>query len=236
LTSAPKRPDGTPIWYGRRSSHKLRPGRRRLMDELLPRVQITPLSDGAKINLDDVFGTERGDLHLEIGFGGGEHLSGCANAAPETSFIGCEPFIDGVASLLADVEELGLENVRVFSDDARILLEALPDGCLSRTYLLFPDPWPKKRHNRRRLVGPEFLTTLARLSADKAEFLFASDHMGYVAWTLAEVHRHPDWTWTARRPADWRDPPPDWVETRYEAKARKKGDLPAYLSFRRRPR
>lgn len=236
MTSAPKRPDGTPIWYGRRSSHKLRPGRRRLMDELLPKVGIAPPAPGETVDPAALFGGPCRDLHLEIGFGGGEHLSGCAAKTPDTCFIGCEPFIDGVASLLADVEEKGLANVRVFSDDARILLDALPDACLSRTYLLFPDPWPKKRHNRRRIVDAEFLSTLARLSADGAEFQFASDHMGYVAWALAALHRHPDWSWTARRPADWREPPPGWVPTRYEAKARKKGDLPAYLLFRRRPR
>lgn len=236
MASAPKRPDGTPIWYGRRHSHKLRPGRQRAMDELLPKIAVDIPADGGKIDLPALFGDQKRAYHLEIGFGGGEHLAGVAEADPDIGFIGCEPFVDGVASLLADVERRNLENVRVFADDARILLDALPDNSIERVYVLFPDPWPKARHNRRRIVQAEVLDAFARICTDGALFQFASDHMGYVAWTLAELQRHPIWDWTAARPADWRDPPEGWVPTRYEAKARRKGDKPAYLGFRRRPR
>lgn len=236
MTSSSQRPDGKPHFYGRRSSHKLRPGRRRLVEDLLPEITVDVPPGGAKIDPFALFAADTRSLRLEIGFGAGEHLSGTAALYPKTGFIGCEPFINGVAALLADIDEGALENIRVFADDARLLLNALPDDSVSHIDVLFPDPWPKTRHHRRRIVQTEFLDTLARIAKDDAVFFFASDHMGYVDWTLDVAQRHADWAWTAQRPGDWRDPPEDWVQTRYERKARRKGDLPAYLTFRRRPR
>lgn len=232
----PKDPSGKPMWYGRRRTHKLRPGRQRLVDDLLPQLLISPPDDGAPVTFEAGFGPPARELVLEIGFGAGEHLSGEAAAHPDTDFIGCEPFINGVAALLADVEAQGLKNVRVFDDDVRLLLTCLPENSVSTIYMLYPDPWPKARHKRRRIFQYETLDMLARIARDGALLQFASDHMDYAAWALAEARRHPDWVWTARTPADWRAPPAGWVPTRYEAKAKRKGDTPAYLAFRRQPR
>lgn len=235
-SDTPIRPDGKPHWYGRRKTHKLRPRRQQLVDDLLPKLRIADPESREPIDLSTAFENAEAELRLEIGFGAGEHLLGDAAQNPDINFIGCEPFINGVSALLADLDEQNLANIRLFDDDARLLLDRLPDASMSRIYLLFPDPWPKTRHHRRRFVQRETLDTFARLAKDGSEFVFASDHKGYVAWTLGQVLPHPDWTWTARRPADWRDPPEGWVETRYEAKGKRKGDLPAYLTFRRKPR
>ena len=179
------------------------------------------------------FGDGVSDLWLEIGFGGGEHLAAQAAANPGTGFIGCEPFINGVASLLAEIDRLGLTNIRIFDDDARLMLKALPDACLGRVFVLFADPWPKKRHHRRRFIAPDTLDQLARLMKDGAELRFASDHMGYVRWALSRLTAHADFQWTAAGPADWRTRPADAVETRYEEKALQKGLSCVYLSFSR---
>ncbi|WNK00156.1 tRNA (guanine(46)-N(7))-methyltransferase TrmB [Thalassospiraceae bacterium LMO-JJ14] len=230
----PKDPSGKPMWYGRRRTHKLRPGRQHLVDELLPQLLIADASSAGPVVFEPGFGPPARELRLEIGFGAGEHLSGEAAANPDIDFIGCEPFINGLAALLADVESMGLGNIRLFDDDVRLLLERLPEASVSRIYILFPDPWPKARHNRRRIFQAETLSALARIARDDTVLLFASDHMDYVAWALGEARRHPDWSWTAQGPEDWRRPPADWVPTRYETKALAKGDKPAYLSFRRR--
>jgi len=232
----PKDPSGKPMWYGRRRTHKLRPGRQRLVDDLLPQLLIADATAEAPLMFASDFGPPGRELRLEIGFGAGEHLSGEAAAHPDIDFIGCEPFVNGLAALLADVERLDLKNIRLFDDDARLLMKRLPDACISMIYILFPDPWPKARHNRRRIFQAETLDALARIARDGATMLFASDHMDYVAWALAEAGRHADWRWTARTPADWRTPPAGWVSTRYETKAIAKGDKPAYLTFQRRTR
>lgn len=232
----PKDPAGKPMWYGRRRSHKLRPGRQHLVEQLLPELLIADSGSAEPIVLGPDFGVSPRELRLEIGFGAGEHLSGEAKANPDIDYIGCEPFINGVAALLADIDRLGLGNIRLFEDDVRLLLGRLPAASVSKIYMLYPDPWPKARHNRRRIFQAETLTALARIACDGAILQFASDHMGYVAWALGEARRHPDWNWTAQGPSDWRQPPEDWVSTRYEAKALRKGDKPAYLSFRRRSR
>lgn len=223
-------------WYGRRFGKKLGPTRQRRVDNLLPRLRVDPDACRNDPTLSSLFTTLPEDVWLEIGFGGGEHLAQQAANYTNIGFIGCEPFINGVASLLTDIDERGLENVRVFDDDARPLLDALPDASIGRIFILFADPWPKSRHLRRRFISEKNLQQFSRVLKDEAELRFASDHMGYVSWTLEHLLRHPDFDWPARSPKDWRDPPSDWVQTRYETKAIKRGDHPAYLRFIRNSR
>ena len=145
--------------------------------------------------------------------------------------IGCEPFVNGVASLLRQIDEGGLDNIRIHPDDARPLIDSLPDAAIARCFLLFPDPWPKARHHRRRFVQPATLDALARVLADGAEFRLASDDAGLIDWMLFHLRRHPAFRWTAERAADWRTRPEDWPETRYESKALH--GRPCYLRARR---
>ncbi len=221
--------------YGRRQGHKLRKGQQRLMDDLLPeiRVDIDALGHTAP---GDLFDPPRKRLWMEIGFGSGEHLIWQATTNPGVGLIGCEPFVNGVASLLRHIENESASNVLVHDDDARDLLEALPDACLEKVFLLYPDPWPKLRHNKRRFVSPENLDRLAAVLVDGGELRFASDIPDYVRWTLEHVHRQGSFEWTARSPRDWRRRPDDWPQTRYERKALDAGRVPAYLTFKRRAR
>jgi len=218
-------------WHGRRHGKKLRPGLQALVDTLLPKLRI---DDGRQINA--IFQANTKDVWLEIGFGGGEHLAEQAARNPDIGFIGCEPYINGVARLLSFVDRDGLENVRIVDDDDRPLLDQLPDASLGRAYLLFADPWPKARHNKRRFMNPENLDRLSRVMKDGAELVFASDHPGHVEWALEVALKHPDFHWTARQPNDWRIPPVDWVQTRYEKKALSNGIKSSYLLFERQPR
>ncbi len=175
------------------------------------------------------------DFWLEVGFGGGEHLAAQAVAHPGIGIIGCEPFINGVAGLLDHVEREGLGNVRIFDDDARFLLDALPDASIGRCFVLFSDPWPKKRHWERRFIGPENLERLARVLKNGAELRLASDDPGLVTWMLDQTWHHPAFAWTAQRADDWRIRPSDWPATRYEEKAVAAGRRPVFLRFCRRP-
>lgn len=208
--------------YGRRKGKALRPHHARLIAELLPTLAVTP----------DRFDRAK-PMRLEIGFGGGEHLAHQAALHPDVSFIGAEPFINGVAKLLALIEAKGLRNVSVHADDVRALFELLPDGSLDRIYLLYPDPWPKTRHLRRRLVSQENLRHFHRLLRPGGLFLFASDIEHYVQWTLFETRKAGGFTWLAQEARDWRTAFPDWIETRYEAKAKREGRMSSYLTFRR---
>jgi tRNA (guanine-N7-)-methyltransferase len=171
---------------------------------------------------------------LEIGFGGGEHLAMQAETHPGIGFIGSEVFENGIARLVGNVARHDLKNVRIFADDARLLLEALAPASLGRVFILFPDPWPKRRHHKRRLVAPPTLDRLAELMQPDAELRLATDDPGYLAWMLECTTAHPQFRWLARRPADWRERPPDWTPTRYEEKACAAGRAPAFLRFRKR--
>ena len=205
------------------------------MANLLPRLRLSAPVEGI-LDPAAAFDIAPVAIWLEIGFGGGEHIIAQAQAHPEIGLIGCEPFVNGVASLLAQADRLGLGNIRVVDDDARPILAVLPDASIDRVFVLFPDPWPKKRHHKRRFIGPDSLAALARVMTDGAELRFASDHMGYVSWTLGKLLAQEAFVWTARRPADWRQRPADGFPTRYEEKAVAKGLNPAYLTFVRRPR
>ena len=223
-------------WHGRRRGRRLRSHRQELVSELLPRLRVTVPPAGGALDLAGLFPRLPSQLWLEVGFGSGEHLVEQARRHPEIGFIGCEVFVNGVAALVGQVERLELANVRIFDDDARLLLTALPEASIGRAFLLFPDPWPKTRHAKRRFISPANLATMARLLADDAEFRVATDDAGYVRWTLQHLIGRPDFRWAAAGPGDWRNPPEDWVETRYQRKAVAAGRPPAFLCFQRQPR
>lgn len=220
-------------FYGRRKGRPLRKGQQHLVDTLLPQLAID-LPAGGKLDPRTLFAHAPQQTWLEIGFGGGEHLAEQARTHPDVGLIGCEVFLNGIATLLAQVSALELSNVRVYPEDARDLLDALPDGSLDRVFLLFPDPWPKRRHADRRFIQQANLDLLARLMKPRAELRVASDDPTYIGWALAHLVRHPAFTWTARRPGDWRERPSDWPGTRYESKALREGRHPIFLRFTRR--
>jgi len=221
--------------YGRRRGKPLRKHRQALVDTLLPRLAVSLVSE--RIDPAALFATKAsGGIWLEVGFGKGEHLAAQAAANPAVGIIGCEPYLTGVAGLLSEIEARRLDNVRILVDDARALIARLPAACLSRVFVLFPDPWPKARHHKRRFIQPATLEALARVMADGAELRFATDHRGYCRAALAGLSAHPAFVWTAERAADWRARPDDWPATRYEAKAAAQGRSSVYLRFTRRAR
>jgi len=223
-------------FYGRRKGKPLRAGRQALIEERLPALSAPWPADGETLDPHALFPRPVRAVWLEIGFGGGEHLAAQAAAHPDVGFIGGEAFQYGVAKLVAAIDDAGLDTVRIVPDDIRPWLESLPDACLERIFVLFPDPWPKARHAKRRMIAPRRLDLFARLLADGGLLRVATDDPGYVRWTLMHATVHPDFQWTARRAEDWRTPPANHVQTRYEAKALDAGRAPTYLDFRRRPR
>ncbi len=227
------RPD-RPDWHGRRLGKKLRPGHKELLKKKLPDIQVTAQNPAP--HFDATMDATPDKVWMEIGFGGGEHLACQAKSHPEIGFIGCEPFINGVAKLLATIRDEELKNIRICDDDARPLLDAMSENSIDRAFLLYSDPWPKKRHHKRRFIIKENLDRLARVLKDGSELRFASDHMGFVSWALQYLLAHPSFAWQARSAKDWRVPPKDWVPTRYEEKALARGERPAYLLFTRLPR
>ena len=205
------------------------------MTDLLPRLAVS-LPKSGRLDPAFLFGTQYSATWLEIGFGGGEHLAQLAEQHPQIGFIGCEVFENGIVKLLAEVERRRIDNIRIFADDARLLIAALPPESIGRVFILFPDPWPKRRQHKRRIVSRATLDTLAEVMANGAELRLATDDAGYLCWMLQHVTSRPAFEWLARRPADWRDRPPDWPPTRYEEKARAAGRPPAFLRIRRRAR
>lgn len=218
-------------FFGRRSGKRLHKGQDRLFHEKLPEVELR-LPEGP-LDPKSLFpGATR--IEIEIGYGGGEHLSRIAAAAPGTGFIGCEVFSGGIAKLLEAIDEQGLDNIRLFTDDALKLLVALPDASLDAAYLLYPDPWPKTRHHKRRFISPTTLGELARVLKPGAVFRFATDIEDYANWTLAHILREPRFRYAPARPGIWHEPYPGWQPTRYEEKARLEGRAVSfYLEFER---
>jgi len=217
--------------YGRRQGHKLHPRQAKLVRDVLPGLRPDMTAD----TMAGWFGGTAFDRYaLEIGFGGGEHLAARAGQDPQTGFIGCEPFVNGVAKLLIAVEEAALDNVRIHSDDARDILAALPDASFATVYLLYPDPWPKLRHHKRRFINAENLNALFRVMQPGGLLHIASDIPDYVSWSLMHLRRHGGFAWQAQDASDWQQPPSGWPGTRYEAKALAAGRTPAYLCFARR--
>lgn len=215
--------------YGRKRGRRLRPTQAARLDTLLPRLSIALPPPGRRLDWPALFPRPVNDLWLEIGFGAGEHLAWQAARHRDVGLIGCEPFIQGTAQLLRQIEEDGLDTIRLFPDDARPLIEALPDASVGRCFILFPDPWPKRRHRGRRFVSAPVMAQLARVMAAGAELRMASDNPAMIDWMLWHALGHPAFAWTARRAADWRHRPDDWPPTRYEAKALH--GQPAFLRF-----
>jgi tRNA (guanine-N7-)-methyltransferase len=232
VIEAPHRPE---LLYGRRRGRPLRSGQRELQTTLLPRLSFT-LPPSGLLDPATLFKAAPREIWLEIGFGGGEHLAEQAERHPEIGFLGCEVFENGIAKLLGEVDRRDLTNVRIYADDARPLLAALVACSIRRVFILFPDPWPKARHHKRRLVAPPTLDRLAEIMTDRAELRLATDDSNYFSWMLEHTTHHQAFSWTARRPADWRERPADWPATRYENKARKAGRVPGFLRFERRVR
>jgi tRNA (guanine-N7-)-methyltransferase len=220
-------------FYGRRKGRPLRKGRQFLFDELLPRIAI-PLSEAGALDPATLFAARKRAVWLEIGFGGGEHLAHQAANHPDIGFLGCEVFEAGIAAGLAHIAERKLENVRLHPEDARLLLAALRPRSLERVFLLFPDPWPKRRYAKRRFVNRGNLDRLAELMVPGGELRIASDDPVYIEWTLQHVPVHPEFQWLAQSPLDWRERYADAIETRYEKKAREAGRVPHFFRFRRR--
>ncbi|MGU3664065.1 tRNA (guanine(46)-N(7))-methyltransferase TrmB [Methylobacterium sp. A49B] len=226
-------------FFGRRKGKRLRGEQERRLTELLPALRVTLPPDGAPLDPRALFPAMPAPpeaVWLEIGFGGGEHLAAQAEAQPGIGIIGAEPFVNGVVKLLAAVEARGLRNVRIRDEDVTALLARLPDASLERVYLLYPDPWPKRRQRKRRFVSEASLAEIGRVLKEGGLFRFASDIDDYAGWTLARAARCPTLRWTARSARDWTQPFPGWPGTRYEAKALAAGRRPTYLEFARLPR
>ncbi len=236
MTSSNKHPDAP--WrnfYGRVKGKTLKSAQERYLDEDLAKLSPGAVDweenpDRQPLDMAAMFGGK--DVWLETGFGGGEHMVHQAVTYPDVGIIGCEPFINGVAMLLGKIRRAGAENVKVYPGDVRNLFDVLPDASVSKAFLLYPDPWPKKRHHRRRFVTQEHLEPLARVLKPGAEFRVATDIPDYVRQTLVEVPKA-GFDWLAEGPQDWREPWGDWISTRYEQKALREGRVPHYLTFRK---
>ena len=216
--------------YGRRQGHKLRTGQAALVEDLLPRVS---LPEAGPLDAPTLFGDAR-PLHLEIGFGAGEHLAGQALAHPDHGFIGCEPFLNGMVGALNHIDSQDLSNIRLHMGDALDVLARLPDASLERIYLLHPDPWPKARHAKRRMMNPGPLDLIAAKLKPGGEFRFGTDHPIYVRWAMMQMNARCDFSWTAQSAHDFLTRPDDWPETRYERKARRLGHEVWYFEYVRR--
>lgn len=217
-------------FFGRRKSKKLRGGQADLFETLLPRLCLPEVLPG---DLARLFGGDVREVRLEIGFGGGEHLLAAARAEPDVGFIGCEPFINGMAKMLACIAREGLANVRLWPEDAAPLLDRLPEASLARVDLFYPDPWPKRRQRKRRFVSARTLGAIARVVRPGGTFRFASDIDDYVGWTLAHLAAQSTLTWQPTAATDWTTPFEGWVRTRYETKAVLAGRMSSYLLVRR---
>jgi tRNA (guanine-N7-)-methyltransferase len=223
--------------YGRKRGRKISARQRALLRDLLPRVALD-LAQPSPARLEALFKAGEGekaicDVWLEIGFGGAEHMIAQARAHPDVGLIGCEPFEDGVVKALSAIEELELANVRIRGDDVRPVLRWLPPKSLGRVFMLYPDPWPKRRHEKRRLFSAELLELLARVMKPGAELRLATDSGDYARTALLAVAGQVAFRWLAASPIDWRHRGPDWPETRYEMKAVRDGRVSYYLRFTR---
>lgn len=221
----------TEAFFGRRKGKPLRERQAKQLDEVLPTL-VLDLSRPAPEQVEELFGFRPARMRLEIGFGGGEHLIHRALEQPDTGFIGVEPFVNSMAKLVGRIEDTGARNIRLYDDDATQVLDWLPASSIDQIDLLYPDPWPKRKHWKRRFVSAVNLDRFARVLKPGGQFCFASDIDTYVNWTLLHCAQHPSFEWTANNASDWLTPFSGWPSTRYEAKARREGRSSAYLTFR----
>ncbi len=231
--------------FGRRKGRRLRPHVQKLVDILLPEISVDGVIDinSMLVKTADKEKNKQAQhyqqnqhykqLYLEIGFGGGEHLAHIAAIYPDILMLGCEPYLNGVGSLLKEIEKNNLRNIRIYNQDARDLLAALPDNCLDQAYILYPDPWPKARHYKRRLIQKPLLAALARTMKPGAKLHIATDWDDYCTWILERILADGNFNWLAESSADWNQPWPQWLPTRYEKKARREGRCSSYLTFQR---
>lgn len=236
-----------PKFFGRRKGRVIHKAKSFLLENFLPRVL---LSANEKIDLRKSFGWSADKFYLEIGFGDGEHLAALSESQPEAGFVGVEVYRNGVANLLSLItgvkegnaenlsENIGIkhgrsDNVRIFDDDVRILFKVLPDAAFDKIFLLFPDPWPKTKHEGRRFINDDNLKELARLLKKGGILQVATDHPVYKRWTLKVMHKNENFRWTAKTSDDWRYPPADWAETKYQRKAVREGRRPVFFEFER---
>ncbi|MEX0347600.1 MAG: tRNA (guanosine(46)-N(7))-methyltransferase TrmB [Rhizobiaceae bacterium] len=219
-------------FFGRRKGKPLRANQAAALERCLSALAID-LSTPAPKNVCSLFSSPVREVRLEIGFGGGEHLLHQIEKWPQTGFVGVEPFVNGMAKLCAALGNELPGNLRLYDDDATGVLDWLPENSISGLDLLYPDPWPKKKHWKRRFVSQPNLDRFARIMKSGADFRFASDIDTYVNWTLLHCRYHPSFEWLADTAADWNEPFNGWPGTRYEAKALREGRRPAYLTFRR---
>jgi len=219
-------------FFGRRKGHKLRSHQADLIDHLLPHLTLD-ISNPAPARLAELFEPPIENVRLEIGFGVGEHLIAEALAFPEIGFIGCEPYVNGMAKILTQIEAHNIGNIRLFAGDAAELLAWAPARSLLRIDLIHPDPWPKRRHWKRRFVQDATVVAMAGILKPGGEFRFVSDIDDYCSWTLAHLMRSPDFVWTAERACDWHHPWAGYTMTRYGRKAEREGRKAAYLRFRK---
>ncbi|HEV7880983.1 tRNA (guanine(46)-N(7))-methyltransferase TrmB [Bradyrhizobium sp.] len=223
---------GQGSFFGRRKGHRLRAHQAGLIENLLPHLSLD-IGAAAPPDLSALFEPKVERVRLEIGFGGGEHLTAEALGAPDTGFIGCEPYVNGMAKILNEIEARNIGNIRLFAGDAAELLAWAPPHSLHRIDLIHPDPWPKRRHWKRRFVQDLTVAAMARALKPPGEFRFVCDIEDYVTWTLAHLARSPGFVWTAERADDWRQPWPGYTMTRYGRKAEREGRRAAYLRFQR---
>ena len=219
-------------FFGRRKGHKLRPHQADLIENLLPHLSLD-ITAAAPSAVAELFDPAPQAVRLEIGFGGGEHLVAEARKFPDTVFIGCEPYVNGMAKILAQIEANNIGNIRLLAGDAAELLSWLPAQSLARIDLIHPDPWPKRRHWKRRFVQDATIAAMARVITPGGEFRFVSDIDDYCAWTLWHLLRSPDFHWMAERADDWRLPWDGYTMTRYGLKAEREGRVANYLRFER---
>ena len=236
-------------FYGRRKGKKIKASREKLLEVLLPKVRLPEMEKVHDVDPVSFFPVSVNAVWLEVGFGGGEHLAQQSLRHTDIGFIGAEVYLNGITSLLTHLsgmerrgdvgEDVSLahgrvDNVRIYDNDVRDILPRFKDGAFDRIYVLFPDPWPKKRHADRRFIGPKNIPALIRLLKADGKLYLASDDMNYIRWSLEHLMQFPELEWTAQTAQDWRCPPKDWVETRYEQKALAKGKKPIYLIFKRK--